>query len=272
MQGKIHYNACFLLIFRVFRAERSIFAEFFHITMHTTRALVLRAVRYGDSRLVVSLYTESHGMMACMARVSHGRKAGGRNALWQMMNMVDITLDYRPAREVQNIREASISCPWQSLPYHPLKATVCMFLGDFLMHGLRGEGENRALFAFLENSLRWLDATDEGIADFHLQMMLRMTRFLGILPGTDGGGRHMAYDLRGACFTFPAPAHGQYLTPDEARWLTVLLQADYGRMHRLKLTAVARRRMMDVILLYYRLHVPSFGELQSLNILREIFS
>ncbi len=238
--------------------------------MTTTRALVLRRIPYSDSRLVVSLFTESHGMLTCMVRVSHGRKSGGRTALWQVLNLLEVSLDYRPNREMQTIGEAFISVPWQSLSYHPMKAAVSMFLGDFLFHSLRSEGENAGLFAFLENSLRWFDATDHGMADFHLQLMLRLTRFLGILPGVDGRSRLALYDLRGACYTFLLPDHGQFLPAEEARWIPLLLRADYGRMP--VLSTLQRRRMMEVLLLYYRLHVPSFGELQSLDVLREVFA
>ncbi len=240
--------------------------------MSSTRALVLRCIPYSDSRMVVSLFTESHGMVTSMVRVSRGRRAGGKSALWQVMNLLDVTLDYRPSREMQTIGEAGISCPWQSLPYHPVKAAISMFLGEFLFHSLRGEGENARLFAFLDKSLRWLDAADEGIADFHLQLMLRLTRFLGILPGVDGYARHKLYDLKGACYISLLPVHGQYLPAEEARLIPLLLKLDYGRMHKLRLTTPARRHMMDVLLLYYRLHVPAFGELQSLEILREMFS
>lgn len=237
-----------------------------------TRALVLRTIHYGDNRLVVSLYTESRGMVTCMVRVTRGRKSGGRTALWQMLNLVDVAMDVRPSRDMQTINEASMSCPWYDLPYHPLKAAISMFLGDFLFHCLRGEGENAALFAFLENSLRWFDEAEEGIADFHLQLMLRLTRFLGILPGVDGYARHKVYDLRGACYAAVIPIHGQYLAADEARWIPLLLRLDYGRMRKLKMTTTGRRRVMEILLLYYRLHVPAFGELQSLDVLREVFS
>ncbi len=240
--------------------------------MYMTRALVLRTIHYSDSRMVVSLFTESHGMVACMVRVSRGRKGGGRSALWQVLNLVDVALDYRPAREVQTVGEASISCPWQTLPYHPVKAAISMFLGEFLFHAIRGEGENGALFAFLENSLRWFDEADEGIADFHLQLMLRLTRFLGILPGVDGYDRSKVYDLKSACYASLMPGHGQYLMPEEARLIPMLLRMDYGRMRKLRMTTAGRRRMLEVLIQYYGLHVPAFGEMHSLEILREVFS
>lgn len=232
----------------------------------------MRTIRYSDSRIVVSMFTEHYGMISALVRVAHGGKKGGRSALWQLLNMVEVNVDYRPSADLQKVGEVLISSPWKDLPYHPFKASISMFLADFLYHSLRGEGENRALFSFLENSLVWLDESERGIVDFHLLLMLRMTRFLGIWPGTEGCGPGMLYDLKGACYVSQIPSHGQYVQAGEASLLPLLLRADYSTMHLLKMSRDERRHMLDVLLRYYQLHVPGFGDLQSLDVLRELFS
>lgn len=240
--------------------------------MQATKGIVLRTIRYSDSRIIVSLFTEHYGMLSAAVRLTRGGRSGGRNALWQTLNVVEVSVDYRPSNDLQKISEVSISTPWMELPYHPVKASISMFLGDFLYHSLRGEGENRPLFSFLYNSLRWLDEADGGVANFHLLLMIRMTRFLGIWPGMDGYGRNMVYDMKAACFSAVLPEHGQYLEAGDAMWIPLLLKMDYSQMHRLRMTRNERWHMLDVLLRYYRLHVPSFGELQSVEILRELFS
>ncbi len=218
--------------------------------MSTSRALVLRRIPYSDSRQVVSLFTESHGMVTCMARVSRGRKAGGRGALWQTLSLLEVELDYRPQREMQTVSEASLPHPWQSIPYHPLKAATSIFLSDFLFHALRGEGHNPALFDFLEASLQWFDQAEGGAVDFHLQLMLRLTRFLGILPSVEGYSRHAMYDLKSACYTNLVPSHEHWLPKEEARLIPLLLRTGYGQMDRLRLTTHTRRQLKDELQLY----------------------
>lgn len=240
--------------------------------MQVTRAIVLRTVRHTDSRLVVSLFTEHHGMITTMVRISRGGRAGGRSALWQLLNILDVNLDYRPSSDFQTLGEVSISTPWKALPYHPFKASMSIFLADFLYHSLRGEGVNTDLFGFLVNSLTWLDESDGQFSDFHLLLMIRMTRFLGILPGIAGYSKRSVYDMKSAAFTSVLPEHGQYLEPVYAAWIPLLLRMDYSQMHLLRLGRRERRHMLEVILRYYHLHVPAFGELQSLDILRELFS
>lgn len=232
----------------------------------------MRTVRYTDSRVIVSLFTEHYGMISAAVRLSRGGKSGARSALWQILNIIEVELDYRASAELQKLGEVSISSPWHELPYHPYKASISMFLGDFLYHSLKGEGENRALFSFLNNSLCWLDGAEADYSNFHLFLMLRMTRFVGILPSMEGYARNKVYDLRGACFSSVLPSHGQYIDASEAVLIPVLLEMNYSQMHRLRLSRNERWHMLDVLLKYYRLHMPGFGELQSLDILRELFS
>lgn len=239
--------------------------------MHSTKAIVLRTIRYSDSRLVVSLFTESHGMVSALVRIARGGRLGGRGALWQLLNILDISMEYRPTADFQKLGEVSMSSPWKDLPYHPVKASISMFLADFLYHSIKEEGENRPLFEFLSNSLTWLDEADGVVADFHLLLMLRMTRFIGILPGVEGYAKGKVYDLKSSGYTAQLPIHGQYLCPERAAWIPLLLGMDYSQMRHLRLNRAERRNMLEVLLLYYRLHVPAFGELQSIDVLRELF-
>ena len=240
--------------------------------MQVTKAIVLRTVRYSDSHIVVSLFTECYGMISALVRVAHGGKKGGRSALWQLMGLVELNIAYRPYADFQKIGDVFMTSPWKDLPYNPFKASVSMFLADFLYHSLRCEGENRALFSFLEKSLLWFDETEKGMSDFHLLFMIKTTRFLGILPTTDGYKPGMLYDLKSACYVSQIPPHGQYVEADAATLIPMLLTIDYSNIHLLKMKRNERRHMLDVLLQYYRLHVPGFGELQSLGVLRELFS
>lgn len=240
--------------------------------MQTTKAIVLRTVKYSDTRIVVSLFTEYYGMVSALVRVSHGGRSGGRTALWQLLTLVEVNVDYRPSLDFQKLGEVQISSPWKDMPYNPYKASVTMFLADFLYHCMRGEGENRSLFAFLENSFSWFDETNDSIFNFHLFLMIRMTRFLGIWPGIDGYTEGNVYDLKNACFSSVIPLHGQYVDANEASLIPLLLRLDYSTMHLLKLTRNERRHMLEILIRYYQIHVPGFGELQSLDVLRELFS
>ena len=77
-----------------------------------------------------------------------------------------------------------------------MKASVAMFLAEFLYNAIRSEGVNARLFGFLEQSLEWFDRNAEGIANFHLLLPLKLTMFLGIMPNIEGYREGVFVDMQ----------------------------------------------------------------------------
>lgn len=240
--------------------------------METTKAIVMNCIRYGDDSVVVSFFSERFGAISSLVRIPKSGKNNVRYSLLQRLSLVEMELDYRESRNMQGVRNISPAHTWKSLPYHPLKVSVAMFLAEFLYNALRSEGENTRLFDFLEKSLTWFDETDNGIPFFHLILPLKLTIFLGIRPNIEGYVNGMFFDLQsGVCVETP-PLHKYVLSSEETSFLPLLLNTDYGQIHTLSLTREQRWHILRIIIIYYRLHVPGFSPLRSIDILREVFS
>lgn len=241
------------------------------VELEKTRGIVLNALRYSDSKLMVHIFTESHGSITCMVRCAKGRHRGAGSSLWQALTVLDMELDFKPHREVQTIREMNAGCVWSTLPYHPVKLTLALFLGEFLHHALRHEGENKALFRYIENTLTWLDeCASERIGNFHIVMLLHMTKFLGFWPNANGYRSGYMFDLQDGVFTDTAPAHGAYIEAQDAQAIPLLLKMNLQQMHRVHMSRDERRHVLQAITVYYRLHVPEFGVIRSMEILHEM--
>ena len=77
--------------------------------LNKTRAIVLHHVRYGETSIIITFYTEKYGRLACMANGVRSRKARFPAILFQPLTIVDTDFYYRQNREIQRIKEAS--CP-----------------------------------------------------------------------------------------------------------------------------------------------------------------
>ena len=136
----------------------------------------------------------------------------------------------------------------------------------------REEAENRPLFAYLRHSLLWLDACEADFSNFHLVFLMRLSRFLGLYPNLEHYRAGDYFDLRAACFTPVRPsAHADCLPPAEASHLARLMRMNYDTMRFFRLSRAERARCLEVILSYYRLHVPAFPVLRSPEVLKELF-
>ena len=94
------------------------------------------------------------------------------------------------------------------------------------------------------------------------------------MGGVGGGSpkEELFFDLRGAVFCTAPPLHRDYLLPQEASRIGLLMRMDYPTMHLFRLSRAERNRILEILLLYYRLHLPAFPELQSLSVLKEIYA
>lgn len=235
-----------------------------------TQGIVLHQVRGATGHLIVTIYTKSCGALQFVTKP--GRKSGQRTNtnLLRPLSIVDIGFDYRSNQSLQRIADLQVGVAYTSLPYHPLKETIALFLGEFLYYCLRNEASNKPLFTFLLNSLLWLDSCGGEVANFHLTLLMKLTRFLGFWPPVDERASGLFYDLQSCQYTAARPLHSAFLTPEEARLMPLLMRMDFASMHLFRMTRQQRGRFLDVLETYYQQRLPGFPPLKSLAVLREL--
>lgn len=240
------------------------------------RCIVLRTVKYGDNSIIVDTFTESHGRMSFMTPYARGRRTSTGAAFWGQLSMVNFQTDIRPQGKLSKPQDVRFYHSYLDLPYSPLKSSIAMFLGEFLCAALKSEGENRLLYKYIETSLQWLDMADtrnsvSGIPNFHLVFLMRITRFLGIYPNLDNS-HYNYFDMIAGEYTLYKPSHSHYIEKEEAHIIPLLFRMDYGTMHIYKFNRKQRQRCLEVLIDYFRIHIPQFPQLKSLDVLSEVFS
>lgn len=243
-----------------------------------TVALVLHTLRYGDSRLIVDMFTREHGRMSYVVTIGRGARSQMKKQYFQPLTLLDIECDVRTGQQLQRLRNVALHSPWQTLLTEPDKLAIGLFISEFLYHALRGEQQDTRLFDYVRSSLQWLDARSDRYANFHLVFLMHLSRFLGFFPNLDAPTSHpspltahLYFDLRAATFCTVPPPHHDYIMPQEAQHVRPLMRMDYANMHLFRLSRAERGRLLEVIERYYCLHLPAFPELRSLAVLREIY-
>lgn len=239
----------------------------------TLRGIVLRTVKYGDSSLVVDLFTLSRGRQSFMVTMSRARRAVRSVSFWQPLSMVEFTSELRPNdSRLPRPKDVRTYYTYTDLPFSPVKSTLALFLAEFLCAALREEKENAPLYRYIETSLLWLDVVTApaSVANFHLAFLMRLSHFVGIYPNLEHPDRY--FDLLAGSYCDRQPSHAHFLQGDEARAIPTIFRMDYPTLHLFRLTRSERQRILRVLNDYYRLHVPNFPELRSLAVLHEVYS
>ena len=148
--------------------------------------IVLHTLKYNDTSNIVDIYTEQSGRASFLVKIPRSRKSGVQTVLFQPLSIIEVEADVRPTNGLHRVREAKSLYPFRSLPYHPYKSSIAMFLAEFLYRALKEEAPNEPLFAYLVHSIRWLDECENrSFANFHLVFLMRLSRFLGLYPNVD---------------------------------------------------------------------------------------
>ena len=243
------------------------------IMQETLRGIVLRTVRYGDTSLIADLFTESRGRQSFMVSVVRTKRTVSSTSFWQPLSMVEFGAELRPnAGRLPKPIGVHTYYNYIDLPFSPVKSTIALFLAEFLSAALREEKDNPLLYKYIESSLQWFDMVDSppSMANFHLAFLMHLSRFMGIYPNLDDPCRY--FDLLAGSYCECQPSHSHFLQGQEAQNLPALFRMNYPTMHIFRFSRRERMRILHVLNEYYRLHVPNFPELKSLEVLQEFYS
>ena len=237
-----------------------------------TEAIVIHALKYGESRMIVSLFTRSVGLVSCIVSIPKTNKGKVKKQLFQPLCLIDVECDVRPNVHLQKIRDARMLSPYSTIPLAPQKLAIVLFLAEFLYYALRGEQQtDEQLFDYMKHGLLWLDAAADGYANFHLTFLMHLSRFLGFYPNMEHYLPGDFFDLQAGTFCSEPPLHKDFLRQDDASRMRILMRMDYQTMHLFRINRTDRNRCLSIILTYYRLHLSGFPELKSLAVLQELF-
>ena len=115
-----------------------------------------------------------------------------------------------------------------------------------------------------------LDAMREGIANYHLWFLVRLSAYLGFYPGNEYI-ENGCFDIRGGLFTPSMPAHRIGMNEACARLLGTLMECEADALAEIPLSRARRTEFMEAMLSFFVYHFDSIHSVRSISILREVF-
>jgi DNA repair protein RecO (recombination protein O) len=237
-----------------------------------TRGIVLHQIKYTDSGIVAQIYTRKFGRQSFLVKGMRKRKSGKHNILFQPLFILDMELYYKAAREMQNLKEFSVSFTPYDIYSNIKKSCVAIFLGEVLTSVLKEESPHDELFDYIEESIVYFDKCKEGFANFHIAFLAGLSGFLGFEPGPRLAKEHVFFDMVNGIFVSIPPVHGNYATEEITNTLAEFFVASYDSISKISLTGKMRNDILETLVRFYSLHLPGLKKIKSLDILKEVFS
>ena len=239
--------------------------------LQKTEAIVLHALKYGEQKMIVDMFTREQGRLSFVVPLPRSARAKLKKQYFQPFTLLNIECDVRPQQQLQKLSDAALLMPLPRLLSDHKKLAISLFTAEFLYLALRGEQRDAPTFDYVRTSIEWLDGAAAGYANFHLVFLMRLSRFLGFYPNLDNYAAGAYFDLRQSGFCDQAPLHRDFLMPQEADHIRLLMRMDFATMHLFRLSRMQRRRILEILLAYYRIHLPQMPEMRSPDVLAELF-
>lgn len=242
--------------------------------IHSTKGLVLRTVKYGETSLIVTIYTELFGTQSYLVNGvrTSSKKGPGKANLFQPAAILDLVVYHNDLKNLQRIKEFKWGHIYQHLFFNVVKNSVALFMVELLQKTLKQPEANPDLFHFIEDAFIHLDEADEQItANFSLFFALHLTTFYGFRFSDDYSEEHPYLDLQEGEFVHDHPIHPYFLQGHYSFITSQLLKVmQPHELKQIQLNKETRRVLLHAYQTFYALHVTDFGALKTLPVLQEV--
>ncbi len=238
-----------------------------------TKGIVLRSIKYGETSLVVTMFTEMFGVQTYMVNaVRTSKRSSSKANHFQPTAILDQVVYHSENKSIQRIKEFSWGVLYTDLLTGVIKNSIASFMVELILKCLKQPEANSDLFNFCEESLLQLDKANKPVtANFSLFFTLHLTHFFGFRMTDNFSSGNSVLDLQEGNFINHQPTHPHFLDGEYAELTARLLKVMQPfELEEFKLNREIRRNLLLRYLEYYALHIPDFGQMKTLMVLHEV--
>ncbi len=244
--------------------------------LHHTKGIVLRTVKYGETSVIVTIFTELFGIQTYLVNGvrASSKKGSGKANLFQPTSILEMVVYHNELKQLQRIKEFKWTFLYQHILSDVRKNAVALFMIELLTKCLKQPEANPDLFHFVEDSFIHLDEANDAVtANFPLFFALHLPVFFGFRFNDNYSERHPFLDLQEGEFVKEQPKHPHFLDDRQAFVTSQLLKVQQPEeLEDIKLNHDFRRNLLYAYEVYYALHIQDFGTMRTPPVLREILS
>jgi len=241
-----------------------------------TRGIVLRTVKYGETSVIVAIFTELFGLQSYLVNgVRTSSKKGSSNAgLFQSAAILELVVYHNEMKNLQRLKEFKWGYLYQHVFFNILKNSVALFMIELLQKCLKQPESNPDLYHFVEDAFIHLDEADEHVvANYPLFFALHVASFFGLRIQDNYTEQRSFLDLREGLFVAAQPRHPDFLDTEFGYITSQLLKIMQPQeLQQVKLNQEKRRTLLQAYQTFYALHIQEFNTMKTLPVLQTILT
>ncbi len=227
---------------------------------------LLQNIPYGESGRIVKVYTQEDGVQSFFLRAS--KKGKSNKSVLQPLAKLELIISSRKNGNLPVVRELFNAKPYRTIYFDMIKSCQTMFLAELFLQSLKEEVADENLFGLLEGFTTYLDCQPSH-ADFHLLVMVKLLKALGVAPSRPTNTPQFFNILEGEFQGFDN--NSEYLLGlEETAAFYKLLGIDFDGLANCKFGNTLRRSVFARLIDYYKLHLHGQIKLVSHEVLETV--
>ncbi|MGH2642406.1 MAG: DNA repair protein RecO [Chitinophagaceae bacterium] len=240
--------------------------------LHKTQGIVLRTVRYGETSVIVNIFTELFGIQSYLVNGVRTDKAKNSKAnLLQPANILDLVVYHHDNKNLQRLSDFRFAYLYHALYGDVIKSSIALFLIELLDKTLKQPESYPELFHFAVDSLKWVDIQKGDVANLPLYFSLHVAGLQGFRIYGKYSPENPYLDLQEGVFISEHSSNTYCLDERCSRITGQLLEVkSIDLLKEIKTDKQIRQQLLEGYQRYFQLHLPGFSGLKSPRILSEI--
>ena len=231
----------------------------------SSSAIVLSKLKYRDNDLIIKLFVRELGLTSFIVR---GGSKKNKTNYFQQLSLLEIEFDFNSKKNLHYFKDFEIKYNLKTIHTDFKKMGVVIFLSEVLSKILIHQQKDYQLYDFIEDAIKSYDI-DVFSSAFHIVFLINLSKFLGFYPDMNNNN-YQYFDLQHGFYTNTKDSD-YIIYDDDLKCFNKILGINFDDLNTLTFTLVQRKKLLDNIILYYRLHIENFVSVKSLEVLRKLF-
>lgn len=237
-----------------------------------TAAIVLRTLKYGETSVITTLFTEKLGVQTYI--IKGIRKSGSKKnniGLFQPCTLLNIVAPSQ-LKNIQYLKEYELAYPYMDVQQEIIKNAIALFSVELLLKLLPEHAAQEELFQFCFHYFQELDKKPlASVANYPIFFLFQCGNFLGYELKGNYSENTPYLNISDGGFSSIPPQNPPYLSQEESSIFSRLYHVTtWEETETVKIETKFRYAIIDWYLAFLKVYSEHLGSIKSLSVLHTI--
>ena len=232
----------------------------------STPGIVMHATKYGDTSLIVKIFTQQQGNQSFMIKGAFRKNNRFAASYFTPLAMMDISYDDHNRGSLKYLKDIAPRKTSDSLFYDPAKSSILLFYNEILYKLLADAGEDKVLFDFLRKEIEGVHVATGNLAELPLRFLLRLCKVMGYSPEDNYSATDGYFSMQECRFQPCYAEDAGFMNREESAYLHQLLSQE----SQVPASRMLRSALLKRLVAYLQMHNEQIRKIDSLEILASV--